>query len=384
MTTKQIHGFSETCREIAQTVGTELSTGFDYLGRSFRKLEGIDRLFKFIVPIGDLFVYILGAFAPFTAVRGQFKGFNDYVNFANIFTRGKEWSNKDDRKKMFDDWKEMAKKVTLTVANVLTSINFLHLCKVIDLGQIAAKTVTWPIWNIVSTLSPIMLVADGLIVVSSLFSLSQQPAALEKGTAHLEKAKKDKLKAEKWQIKLDYYHARKKIEDEPKQMQSFADKLKAEYKLKKFHLLNPANGWGEVEDRFNQKWAEFQNKVQRGVEPSQVKRWEDRAEMWSSAYEVHRNTRKKAWLTIANDVVKIAIISFAAIALSILGITTAPVMVPFILLGITAGTLGIWKFLFDDIYKDNEESMKELFVKSHKKQEHSSEVHPGWMLQTAR
>lgn len=285
-----------------------------FLGRTAKKLDGLDKCFKCIIPIGDLWTHCLGSSQVYTILKGEMKIFGEFVGVTNLFSRIKEWTDEKERAKFLKDWQLTVQKVTLTIATFLDSVKFLETIKLINLGKISCAPVQLPIFGLVK-LSPLGLVKDSLISTFLIFSTVEQFGKYKEANAHSKKAEIDLQKAAKWKAKGD-------------------------------RLLPLSSGSKKDLDA--------------------LKKCKIRAKMWHEAFAFHSGTKPKLWITVGNNVSKVALIAFATVGITFLGMTSGPAMVAFLTLGVIGGGLGYGKFLYDENYNDHKERLLKLAAKSNK------------------
>lgn len=369
----RVSDFKAVCQDATNFVEKEVKSVSHYLSRTVKKLDGYDRVFKLATGLGDFATYFTGPNVVYSAMRVQFKGVNEIVSPLHVITRIKEWSVKENRDKILKDWKETAKIGTLTVANTLDTIKFMDTLNFIRLGQIASMTCRLPFFGLV-TLSPITLASNICIIFSSSFSLMQQPKKLADAARDLKKADRDLLKEEKWNVKIQAFNELKVSTPDSAKIQKLKTRytdLCLELELMKpedkrqGHSAQPNNWAAGAITIFNQKWTQFVKKASALDKDSpEVARWSDKADVWTAAKEVHENMRKKGWATVANDLAKIAIISFSIIGMTLLGATSAPVTIAFLGTGLATGAIGYYKFLIDDWVDEHKSKIEDKIAAS--------------------
>lgn len=310
-----IKNVDNSFKSAAIAATSAFKTNARILGRTANKVDGLDKFFKFIVPVGDLFTYCVGSIKSYSIIKTEMNAFSEFVNALSIISRIKEWSDGSERKKFLKDWKQTVQKVTLTAANLLGAVKFLDTIKLVSLGQICSKTVQLPIFGIV-TLSPIGLASNGLMLIFLSVSSIEQLGKLGEADDHSKKAKVDLLKVKKWESKVEA------LKNDPAAAKA--------------------------------KEADLKKAIRR-------------VKMWKEASDVHSKAKPKIWISVANSISKIGLICFATIGITFIGMTAAPAMLSLLTLGVIGGALGYAKFLYDEQYADQKEHVLKLAAKTGKK-----------------
>jgi hypothetical protein len=320
------------CQRVISSAANCVKDEIAGLGRAAQSREGIDKLFKLCIGFTDASQYIIGnTLLPFKA---PLKMFVEFGSSLNSICRLNDFVNNLDKHK---GALKMAKLVTLTIGHGLETVKFLHTVHIIDLGQFAAKTCTLTLFRVSVIIPGIGIIKDVAIGASSILGIVISCKKLSDPTLNRrQQAIQFKIDACKNELALARVEVNSPEENALlRNMNECDDKysalvkdhpglIKMEKKLKKAQIAQ--NTTGNTDTQYEINVCEWKIKT------------------WKELKKMSINEKKKAQISIINDVFKLVLIS-----LSLSSLFIAPVfLVPgFVVFGLLAGITGYRKFCIE-------------------------------------
>lgn len=325
------------CRHIISSAANCVKLEVAALGRASQSIEGLDKLAKLVVGILDSSQYVIGdVLIPFKA---PFKLFTDFTSGLNIIGRVDDLADNEKRNKIKKDgvlgW---SKYTSLAVGHVCHTVKLLNTVKIINLGQFAGKTCTLNIFGAARVLPGISTIGDVAIGVTSVLGIVMSYKKLTNPNLP-RRQELIQYKIDKFENKLKFLQAQKngRRADIDKYYE-LMDRSVLKYKTfeKKYGKI--------IQPEIEKKQAEKCKGSKARDAKEQIKTCKWSLETWKKLKGIPDNEKRKAKLSIINDLFKIALISLSLATIFVSALLLAPA---FAIFGLLAGYTGYRKFAMD-------------------------------------
>lgn len=308
------------------------------------KTEGVEKLSKVIRAVARFAIATFAAASALCAnVIDRFTTIIDFCGALNIVNRIYEWSCVK-----FHTWQKVASRVFLTASNAVESFLWLGKLGLYNLGKIAASA--GALSGVLGTVFRFLPIAkDGFAAVA--FGFSTWNNAREIGEAN-EKIKEAKDKLDKWVAKKVPHDAVSdvtKAEENKKLLDKYQAKLD---KLVSTDVPEKTKDWKkQAADEYKiakiKRLEKYIAEINDGKSDALTVNRTYKVELYSAQIQNKNSDKKKCWLGITMDVLKIAIITIGT-ALVLTNVATAATIIGMAAFGLVVDGFGGFKFVWDD------------------------------------
>lgn len=341
----KISNLKRFASQTGSTVARTIKKGFDPIGRTVTNIEGLEKFNKFVIAGVELTKFFYQHIPePVLELTSHLKVFVEVVGACEIITRIREWIVPESpgvpgKEKPF--WRNpgtsktrILSKAILTVGKFLETLVVLDKYKLINLGAFAASVARVPIFFFVRFLPPLSVIKDVFILSSAALAVVDNSRKCR--TAHAQ-ISKNTLKLKKWKIKKELSEKLAKKADQVEQLQQ------SYFEVKRKGMSKKARMDPETEKQLQAEWKELLSKP---LDEKRISKIDYKVEKWDITKRNNHTNQKRALISIAFDIGKIACISlsFAALAFAPAG---APLVGTLVTFGFITAALGYYRFYWE-------------------------------------
>jgi hypothetical protein len=319
-------------------------------GNAVQNREGLDKLAKLCLAIIEASQYMVGSILiPF---KVPLKMFTEFSGSLNIINRGKDICHEmvhEKEKRKHRGALKITKLVTLTIGNGIETVRFFFVV-VVNYGKIAARTYTLTLFRVSFAVPGIVLIKDLLIGFSAVLGIVINCKELS-NPKNYQRELAMQYKIVKCESRLKWLKAKRNSKEEKAALAALK-KFKTDYQnliISDKELIRNEKNLKNAQIPKNEVRVPDDKKITQQIK---ICKW--KIKTWKELKTIPGNEKKKAKISIINDIFKLVLIS---LSLSTLFISPLPLVPAFVLFGLLAGITGYRKFCFDKWFDDTPVSL---------------------------